>query len=43
MEEAAHELINMLLDTEVLVRKEDKSVVPAGEIKGENTGKKIVL
>ncbi|NWQ86048.1 DYH5 protein, partial [Burhinus bistriatus] len=37
VEEATHELINMLLDTEVQVRKEDKSVVPTGEIKRENT------
>ncbi|XP_051466218.1 dynein axonemal heavy chain 5 [Apus apus] len=40
VEEAANELINMLLDTEEQVRKEDKLVVPTGEIKGKNTGKK---
>ena len=44
MEDAVNELINMLLDTEVQVRKEDeKSVVPTGEIRGKSTGKKIVL
>lgn len=43
MEDAANELINMLLDTEVQVRKDEKSIVPTGEIRGKNTGKKIVL
>lgn len=43
MEDAANELINMLLDTEAQVRKEDKSVVPTGEIRNKNTGRKIVL
>ncbi|XP_042662867.1 dynein axonemal heavy chain 5 isoform X2 [Tyto alba] len=34
VEDAANELINMLLDTEVQVRKEDeKSVVPIGEVR----------
>ncbi|XP_074730329.1 dynein axonemal heavy chain 5 isoform X2 [Strix uralensis] len=38
VEDAANELINMLLDTEVQVRKEDgKSVVLTGEIRGKNT------
>lgn len=43
VEDAANELINMLLDTEVQARKEDKSVVAAGEIRGKTTGKKIEL
>ncbi|KAM9637240.1 dynein axonemal heavy chain 5 [Morphnus guianensis] len=37
VEDAANELINMLLDTEVQARKEDKSVVATGEIRGKNT------
>uniref|UniRef100_A0A8V0X370 Dynein axonemal heavy chain 5 n=1 Tax=Gallus gallus TaxID=9031 RepID=A0A8V0X370_CHICK len=36
VEEAANELINMLLDTEVQVKKDEKPVVPTGEIKGKN-------
>lgn len=42
VEEAANELINMLLDTEVQVKKDEKPVVPTGEINGKNAGK-IVL
>ncbi|XP_074730349.1 dynein axonemal heavy chain 5 isoform X4 [Strix uralensis] len=42
VEDAANELINMLLDTEVQVRKEDgKSVVLTGEIRGKNTEEEI--
>ncbi|XP_065523675.1 dynein axonemal heavy chain 5 [Lathamus discolor] len=37
VEDAVNELINMLLDTEVQVSKEDKSVVPTGELRGKNT------
>lgn len=41
MEDAANELINMLLDIEVHLRKEnEKSVVPTRE---KIAGKKIVL
>ncbi|KFQ30560.1 Dynein heavy chain 5, axonemal, partial [Mesitornis unicolor] len=36
VEDAANELINMLLDTEVQVRKEEKSVVPTGERRGKS-------
>lgn len=44
MEAAANDLIDMLLDTEEQVSKEDeKSVVPSGEKRVKNTGKKIVL
>jgi len=44
VEDAANELINMLLDTEMQVRKEGKrSIVPTGKTRGKNTGKKIVL
>ncbi|XP_054020248.1 dynein axonemal heavy chain 5 [Dryobates pubescens] len=35
VEEAANELIDMLLDTEVQVRKEGKSVFPTGEMRGK--------
>ncbi|NXL61516.1 DYH5 protein, partial [Chordeiles acutipennis] len=37
VEDAANELINTLFDTEVEVRKFEKSVVPTGEIRGKNT------
>ncbi|XP_010139316.1 PREDICTED: dynein heavy chain 5, axonemal-like, partial [Buceros rhinoceros silvestris] len=39
VEDAVNELINMLLDTEVQVRKEGKSVspIPTGEIRNKNT------
>ncbi|KAJ7395639.1 hypothetical protein BTVI_152782 [Pitangus sulphuratus] len=41
VEAAANDLINMLLDTEVQVSKEDeKSVVPSGEKRLKNTGKR---
>lgn len=42
VEEAANELINMLLDTEVQVKKDEKSVDPTGEIRRKSAGK-IVL
>ncbi|KAM6102183.1 dynein axonemal heavy chain 5 isoform 6-T6 [Theristicus caerulescens] len=37
VEDAANELINMLLDTEIQVRKEDKSIVATTEIRGKNS------
>lgn len=43
VEEAANELINMLLDTEVQVKKEDEKPVDlTDEIKEKNTGKIIL-
>lgn len=40
VEEAANELINMLLDTEVQVKKEDEKPVDlTDEIREKNTGK----
>lgn len=43
VEEAANELINMLLDTEVQVKKDEKSVVSTGERRGKSTGKIVLL
>lgn len=44
MEAAANDVINMLLDMEEQVSKEDeKSIAPSGEKRDKNTGKKIVL
>ncbi|XP_069709589.1 dynein axonemal heavy chain 5 [Phaenicophaeus curvirostris] len=37
VEDAANELINILLDTEVRARKDEKSVTPIGELRVKNT------